>query len=210
MKKLFLSAAVLTASIFSFSALAQQPEAVEMSETVETVTISPDNATPAQRPDVKLKGKKAHMQCDKAKAGQCSHDKKAAKGQPAARHEMQRAQKPSLFEGLNLTPEQQTALEALRPACNGADKANCDKAANAKCEKGDKAKCDKGDKAKCDKGDKAKCDKGDKGCKQQKGDRPSVEERKAKKAEFLSKVKEILTPEQYIQFLENNFHGAHH
>lgn len=194
MKKLFLSAAVLTASIFSFSALAQQPEAVEMSETVETVTISPDNATPAQRPDVKLKGKKAHMQCDKAKAGQCSHDKKAAKGQPAARQEMQRAQKPSLFEGLNLTPEQQTALEALRPACNGADKANCDKAANAKCEKGDKAKCDKGDK----------------GCKQQKGDRPSVEERKAKKAEFLSKVKEILTPEQYIQFLENNFHGARH
>lgn len=70
---------------------------------------------------------------------------------------------PSPFDGLNLTADQQTALDALRTECRG------QKAAEKK----------------------------ERAC-------GAAERRK----ENLAKIKQILTPEQYVAFLENNFVNA--
>lgn len=78
---------------------------------------------------------------------------------------------PSPFDGLNLTAEQQSKIDAL----------------------------------------KAQCKEQQRQCKEQsKADKQEARSQKAEKkanarAEMLGKVKEILTPEQYVQFLENAF-----
>lgn len=71
------------------------------------------------------------------------------------------------FEGLNLTQEQQTKIDALKAEC--------------------KTRCDK-----------AKADK-----KEQRAERAS--QQRTNRADMLAKLKGILTPEQYVKFLENNF-----
>lgn len=82
------------------------------------------------------------------------------------------------FDGLDLTADQQAKIQALRPE-------------GCKAGKGAKAG------AKCDgsqKGDRNGNDKG-------------VDRRQAKR-DYLAKVKDILTPEQYVIFLENSFTEA--
>ncbi len=71
------------------------------------------------------------------------------------------------FEGLNLTQEQQTKIDALKAEC--------------------KTRCDK-----------AKADK-----KERRAERAS--QQRTNRADMLAKLKGILTPEQYVKFLENNF-----
>lgn len=75
------------------------------------------------------------------------------------------------FEGLNLTPEQQTRLDALKAECKAA-KADIKKDAAQKKEQVKKE---------------------------------ARQGRNEMKAQMLQKVKAILTPEQYVQFLENAF-----
>lgn len=87
------------------------------------------------------------QQCDK-KDGECKKaDRKC----------------PNPFEGLNLTADQQTKLDALKSsAC----------------------------------------------CKERKDNKESRVDPRQAKRDFLAKVKDILTPEQYVTFLENNFANA--
>ena len=78
---------------------------------------------------------------------------------------------PNPFEGLNLTAEQQTKVDALKAECKaGREKAQADKKADRQKQRNDRA-----------------------------------DARKAQRTEVLAKGKAILTPEQYVQFLENNF-----
>lgn len=79
------------------------------------------------------------------------------------------------FIGITLTADQQNKLKALKPAACGQDK-NCKQ--KSECKKSD---CKKGDNA----GQQARPD------------------RRQGKRDYISKVKEILTPEQYVVFLEN-------
>lgn len=110
-----------------------------------------------------------------------------AKTECAKADKAKKMNRPNPFEGLNLTEKQKSELQAIAPQ---------------KLEKkGDKAFAGKKDKnAKVDKKDNAK----------------SKEEMQAMRAErrqkmiqarrdYLAKVKTILTPEQYVQFLENNY-----
>lgn len=78
---------------------------------------------------------------------------------------------PNPFEGLNLSAEQQTKLEALKTECQAQRKANAEA-------------------RKADKQNRQKANK---------------EEARKARTEQLAKIKAILTPEQYVQFLENNY-----
>lgn len=98
------------------------------------------------------------------------------------------------FEGIELTAEQQQAIAAIAPCgkkCDG--DTTCTAAPEAH-------KCDKAD---CKK-DGASCGQscGRNGSKH--GHRPAGKKADPEaRAAYLAKVKEILTPEQYTQFLEN-------
>lgn len=76
---------------------------------------------------------------------------------------------PNPFEGLNLTEQQKTQLQALAPA-----KPTQEQKEQMKAKKQEAAKA-------------------------------KMEKRAQAKRDYLAKVKAILTPEQYTQFLENNF-----
>ena len=88
-------------------------------------------------------------------------------------HNKDKGQKPAFnpFEGLNLTAEQQSKIDALKEECK-AQKSEFKKDAKAK---------------------------------KQQLKKDAKEGRANMKAEMLKKVKAILTPEQYVQFLENAF-----
>lgn len=127
-----------------------------------------------------------NAQCHKGEKGKKDKDFKKDRGDRKGPRGEFKGQRPDLFKGITLTAEQQAQLEALRPQ-RPEGKDNCD---SVKCTKGKDAGCDK---AKTDKKDGTKQfrDGGRRG-------NPG-----AKKAEYVKKVKEILTPEQYVVFLEN-------
>lgn len=132
--------------------------------------------TQCQKWDKNKDGKKGHRHGD-CKEAQCPHAKKGDKP----------GQRPNLFEGITLTEEQQVQIDALRPQ-------------RPECKvKGDSIKCDKAKAEKCDKAkaDGKDCDKKFKGDGRRPGANPAM------RAEYVKKVKEILTPEQYVTFLEN-------
>lgn len=173
MKKTILSVAVLMASFIGFNSFAQSPdEIVEVTETVEAVSAD----TPVQAAKAVKKGK-----FDRKAVKKDAKQKRATKAE-------NRGQKRNIFEGLNLTEEQKTALKEICPQSQcTSQNAQCDSAATTCAAPATDCKA-KG---------KAKPQRRPEGV--------SPEQRQAKKAEFLSKVKGILTPEQYVQFLENNF-----
>lgn len=78
-----------------------------------------------------------------------------------------RADAPNPFEGLNLSADQQTKLDALKKECRANREAQAKQRKEAKAARKEGA------------------------CKA--------------RAEQLAKIKEILTPEQYVKFLENSF-----
>ena len=80
------------------------------------------------------------------------------------------------FEGLNLTADQQTKLDALKKECQEARKAKAEARKSQAQQRKDANK----------------------------------EAAKTARTEELAKIKAILTPEQYVQFLENNFVNARH
>lgn len=105
--------------------------------------------------------------------------------------------RPNPFEGLNLTEQQKTELKAIAPQRNGQ---KCNKAANG-------TSSDKAQTGKCCKDKKAKDvnaasqSKAEKQAKQAENRQKRMDARR----DYLAKVKNILTPEQYVQFLENNY-----
>lgn len=136
------------------------------------------------------------------------------------------------FDGLNLTPEQMMRLNTITTECRDAQKAaKCCKEGKADCKEGkcakeDNGKCCKEGKAGCKEGKcakdscgKAKCCKEGKAdcCKKAQTDSCGARQRMRQHnmrmrgaaanaeatSEYLAKVKEVLTPEQYVQFLEN-------
>ncbi len=195
MKKSILSASLVLASFLPMQSFAQQAEPVQSQiEEVETIKDTP------QEP--------------KCHPGKAKHHRKGFCNQHGDR-KAPRAPKCDIFEGIDLTAEQQQALKAIhdqcvksmqRPDCN---QATCDKPENCKqstCEQvsSDQQNCDQ---ASCSQGKHPRHDHNGKADKRKRAPRPSEEQiaqRKAMKQEYLSKVKEVLTPEQYIQFLENN------
>lgn len=86
-----------------------------------------------------------------------------------------KAVRPNPFEGLNLTEQQKTELQSIAP------KKDCCK---DKAEKKDKAQA-----------------KAEKQAKRAENRQKMIQNRR----DYLAKVKNILTPEQYVQFLENNY-----
>ena len=96
--------------------------------------------------------------------------------------------RPNPFEGLNLTEQQKSELQAIAPQKPAR---KCDKAQNGTC---DKAKARKADKTK-------QQSKVDKQAKRAENRQQMMQYRR----DYLAKVKNILTPEQYVQFLENNY-----
>jgi len=89
------------------------------------------------------------------------------------------------FEGLNITAEQQTKLDALRAECKA---------------KFDQARAEQ-QKAKADK-QKAKAEKK---ANKQKAKAEAFAKMRAEREQMLAKIKNILTPEQYVKFLENSY-----
>ena len=120
------------------------------------------------------------------------------------------------FDGLNLTPEQMMRLNTITTECRDAQKAaKCCKEGKADCKEG---KCAKEGNGKCCKEGKAGCKEGKAGCcKKAQADSCAARQRMRQHnmrmrgaaanaeatSEYLAKVKEVLTPEQYVQFLEN-------
>ena len=111
------------------------------------------------------------------------------------------------FDGLNLTPEQMMRLNTITTECRDAQKAaKCCKEGKADCKGG---KCAKEANGKCCKEGKAGC------CKKAQADSCAARQRMRQHnmrmrgaaanaeatSEYLAKVKEVLTPEQYVQFL---------
>lgn len=103
-------------------------------------------------------------QCNKEKTEKCCKGKEG---------KCDKSQRPEFnpFEGIQLTAEQQSKIDALKQEC----KANCQK---------NQGKGQKQD--------------GEKMSREQR-----MQQRQQAKRDYLNKVKEILTPEQYETFLEN-------
>lgn len=129
---------------------------------------------------------KARTECAKNNKGECNKGEcPGKKGNKGECSDKKGCKGMKAFEGLNLTDAQKTKLEALRKECKAKKEAGM--------KKGNKQK-DKKDQLTAEQKQQLKAEK------------------KAKKMEakqnFLNGVKSILTPEQYTQFLENNFKMA--
>lgn len=103
-----------------------------------------------------------------------------------------KANRPNPFEGLNLTEQQKSELQAIAPQKPAR---KCDKAQNGAC---NKAKAGKGEKKDLAAKQQSKADKQ---AKRAENRQQMIQNRR----DYLAKVKNILTPEQYVQFLENNY-----
>lgn len=157
MKKKLISTTLILAALVSFNINAQQPVNTAATCTESTACHKADNKDNANGT---CSGRTADC-----KDGKCHHNEKGGR----------KGKRPDLFKGITLTPEQQSQIEALRPARPEG------KAKDAKEPKADKAKGDRKDQGKMRDG----------------------ERRGNRHMEYISKVKEILTPEQYVVFLEN-------
>lgn len=148
MKKLLLSLAFVTSGLLAFNASAQQPA----------------NANAAACCQNKA-------ECCKAKDGK---GEKCCKQQKGKGHHKP-GHKVNEFEGLNLTAEQQSALDALKANRNQA--------------RAEKRKEMKGK-------DKEARKEALKDARQQ---------ARQSRVEYLNEIKKILTPEQYVKYLENSY-----
>lgn len=105
-----------------------------------------------------------------------------AKCKKAEKCDNQKGKCVNPFDGLNLTDAQKQSLKDIKkPSCK--KDSSCTKA-NKECTKANK-----------------ECTKADK--KEMKAER--AQRMKTARKEYLSQIQQILTPEQYQQFLENNF-----
>lgn len=198
MKKKLFSAALILAAVVSFNASASQSASTQ---DVKEITSKVEEKATELGEKAKDFGKKAEKSIKK-EGKKLKGDRKGGRD----------GQRPDLFKGIDLSAEQKAQLEALRPQRpEGAPRGE-------KKIKGAKAACDSAAcpaKAACDKKcDKAACDKKD-------GKGPKADIRRegrkghpAMREEYVNKVKEILTPEQFEVFQKNlselRDNGNHH
>lgn len=187
MKKKILGTALILVALVGFNMSAQEPSTTAAKTCTENTNCPKANKDKAQK-----KGHKHHG----SKENDCKGDK---------------GQRPNPFEGITLTAEQQAQLDSICPR-KGCKTEKCDKGAVC-----DKAKADqpqgecKGDCKNCDKKGTKDCVNAKAGNKdgKAKGKNKDFKGHKnhgmnpAQKAEFMEKVKGILTPEQYEIFLKN-------
>ena len=113
-------------------------------------------------------------------------DKNNVQSTEANKQPRKTADKPKYnpFEGLNLSEAQQTKLAELKKS----DKAQRGTKKNATC---NQATCNQN------------CDSA-----KQSNQKQRIADRRTMRSEYLGQVKQILTPEQYTKFLENNYVNA--
>lgn len=205
-KKLF-SALMLVASLFTMSAFAQAPTTTAAGASCcKTEKVAAGKGCCKKDAKACDKAAKACKDCKDCKAGKdckscnncadakacCKKDGKAcAKESKACGKEGKGCCKQGarLFEGVNLTAEQQTKLAALRESQQA-------KAAQAWGERAKMSKEVRKERAKVAR-EEARKDR---------AERDSM--MKANKRAYLDGVKQILTPEQYVVFLENAYFTA--
>lgn len=120
------------------------------------------------------------------------HDKKDRKGchkGQAGRQHDRRGQhaKRDLFKGIELTADQQARIDALKP-----QRTNNDEQCGAQCRDNKNESCQG-----------QQCQRGERRGQRQEGRRGNGRMNGERRAQFIEQVKEILTPDQYVIFLEN-------
>ena len=125
----------------------------------------------------------------------------------------QRKGAPDQFEGIQLTEAQRTRLAGVKMQADSA-KLTRMKARKAECTKDGRQLPEAGKSAKqgkdCKQGkacEGQKCDSAAVAARKQ-ARKEAMAARKQAKSDYLKQVKDILTPEQYVQFLENNYMQA--
>lgn len=178
MIKKFMTMALVALTLSASTAFAQTAAADGQTEpTRKEMRLKGDKKDKKDRKDMKDRKDRKDKKGGKDFKGNrpCKGDSACAPGQCALRQ----------FEGLNLSAEQKTQLQALQQQQFEARKAKMEAFKAQK--------------------DANKADKAARKEMKQKKDSAGFAERKAAKLEYLSKVKGILTPTQYIDFLENYY-----
>lgn len=149
-----------------------------MGVSAQQTTSTADNTVAKERVECKKDGKKAKKDKGEHRKKDGERARKASEFNP--------------FEGIELTADQQTKLNELRESMKTERKAEME---NRKAEKVEMKKAVKEGKETVTR-DSART----------KADLKARKEAMTqKKADYLAKVKEILTPDQYVKFLENNY-----
>lgn len=181
MKKTILSVAVMLTGMLTFSSLAQTPEATATQTSTEQT---------AETCNAPCQGK--HSDCDKP--GKHRHNCKpgapARHGQPKHR---------DFFAGIDLTPEQQSKLNDIKPLCTR-DSDNCK---GAECIPPQAPAPQDCSQQSCNRSQRPEGrhpeGRRPEGCNRPAHRRDNPEKRR----QYIEQVKGILTPEQYVIFLEN-------
>lgn len=175
MKKIILSVAVMLTGMLTFSSLAQTPEATATQTATEQTTENCN--TPCQG---------RHHGNDKP-----GKHRRDGKREAQARHGQR--QHRDFFAGINLTPEQQSQLNDIKPLCTR-DSDNCEATECASQQTTAQQNCSRQD---CNRGQRHE------GRRQEGQGRSARRANPEKRRQYIEQVKGILTPEQYVIFLEN-------
>lgn len=195
-KKSTIAIAFAAISAFSFSAIAQN-NATDNSTTVKTEkSVCTPGSSKCDGKKDKCDGKKD--KCDRKK----SDNTKNADCRKASKKDKSTASKArkNPFEGLNLTAEQQSKIDALnaerKQAAENAKKERSEAKANRTADKKEKQNLTAEQKQamKAKKAEEMK---------------QRAERRNAERRDYLNSVKSILTPEQYQTYLENSYLSHH-
>lgn len=192
-KKSTIAIAFAAISAFSFSAIAQN-NATDNSTAVKT---EKSVCTPGSD---KCDGKTD--KCDSKKSGKCDGKNGKRDCQKACKKDKSTASKErkNPFEGLNLTAEQQSKIDALnaerKQAAENARKERSEAKANRTADKKEKQNltAEQRQAMKAQKATEMK---------------QRAERRNAERRDYLNSIKSILTPEQYQTYLENNYLSHH-
>lgn len=171
MKKIILSVAVMLTGMLTFSSLAQNPEATSPQTPTEQTADSCNAPCQGRHSDNNKPGKHRHN---------CKRGAQARHGQRQHR---------DFFAGINLTPEQQSQLNDIKPLCTR-DSGNCEGAKCAPRQAPAQQNCNR---------DRRHEGRRHEGCNRPAPRRANPEKRR----QYIEQVKGILTPEQYVMFLEN-------
>lgn len=176
MKKTILSVAIMLTGMLAFSSLAQTPETTAAQTPTEQTAENCNAPCHGRHSDNNMPGKHRH------------NCKRGAQARHAQR------QHRDFFAGIDLTPEQQSQLNDIKPLCTR-DSDNCEGAKCAPQQAPSQQNCSQQN---CNRGRRHE-NRRHEGC-----NRPA--QRKAnpeKRRQYIEQVKGILTPEQYVMFLEN-------
>lgn len=176
MKKTILSVAIMLTGMLTFSSLAQTPETTAAPTSTEQTAETCNAPCQGRHSDNNKPGKHRHN---------CKRGAQARHGQRQHR---------DFFAGIDLTPEQQSQLNAIRPLCTR-DSDNCKGAECTPQQEPAQQNCSQQN---CNRGRHHESRRHE-GCNRPAPRRANPEKRR----QYIEQVKGILTPEQYVMFLEN-------